>query len=336
MSDDQMVPQDSDEVSIQVVEDMSVLGDLTRAEVDMQVATAQKYPRSIQRVKEQMYTLATLDQETAQSMYYILPRGKKKIEGPSVRLAEIVAQCWGNCRAEGRIVDEGRKFVTGQGVAWDLEKNWAVRVEVRRRITDKKGKRYNDDMVQVTGNAAVSIALRNAILRMVPAALWRQAFKGALRTAIGEQDTLESIRERWVNYFIEAGVDAEDIYRTLGVQGMEDIGATQVRVLIGVKNAIEEGDTDLETAFADRGPTGPSEAARDLNAEIKKSEEEIPPEVQEAWRRAQRVAEKLADRGHLHIIESEEIDRLRAAHDLEGLIQIHEKLRKRLEEISDE
>ena len=50
--------------------------------------------------------MATIDAEVAGSCFYKLSRGGKTIEGPSVRLAEIVASAWGNLKFGARIIDE--------------------------------------------------------------------------------------------------------------------------------------------------------------------------------------------------------------------------------------
>src|SRR5678816_4803120 len=99
-------------------------------------------------------------------MFYSLPRGGRNIVGPSVRFAEVVASSWGNIRSGARIIDIDDKFITAQGQCFDLEKNICVQVEVKRRITKKDGKRYDDDMIGVTGNAACSISLRNAVFKV--------------------------------------------------------------------------------------------------------------------------------------------------------------------------
>ena len=48
---------------------------LVRAEIDMQVATARQYPRSINAAINNILTLATLDEETATECIYALKRG---------------------------------------------------------------------------------------------------------------------------------------------------------------------------------------------------------------------------------------------------------------------
>src|SRR5580692_8587501 len=149
----------------------SNIGAIVRAEIDTQIATAKAYPRSVALFKKKALGLATEDQDTAESCFYAVPRGGKKIEGPSIRLAEIVGYSWGNLNYGSRIIADDGKMVTAQGVCHDLESNVRASVEINRRVTNKQGKRYNDDLVILTSNAAAAIALRNAIFKVVPFAL---------------------------------------------------------------------------------------------------------------------------------------------------------------------
>lgn len=151
------------------------IGAIERAQVDMQITTARKFPRELSKVKARMLSFATLDEETAASCFYTLPARKggndKPIQGPSVRMAEIALASYQHVKAGSRIVGDDGKFITAQAVVHDLENNVAVSIEVRRRVTTKEGRRFGDDMIAVTGNAACSIALRNAVFRVVPRAL---------------------------------------------------------------------------------------------------------------------------------------------------------------------
>jgi hypothetical protein len=139
---------------------------MQKAEIDQQISTAKAYPRVISRIVGNILSLATLDEETAKECIYALPRANKAIKGPSIRLAEIIASQWGNCRQAARVVhvDRFEKYVEAEGVFHDLESNSATTQRVRRRISDKNNKLLTEDMIIVTGNAACSIAKRNAIL----------------------------------------------------------------------------------------------------------------------------------------------------------------------------
>ena len=147
----------------QMVAEEGLVSAISRSEIDQQIATARRYPRSIKRFRDEALQMVTLSESVAEQCIYALPRDGKTIEGPSARFAEVVASAWGNCRAGARVINDAGEFVTAQGVFHDLERNVAITYEVQRRITDKHGKRYKADMIGVTANAACSIALRNAI-----------------------------------------------------------------------------------------------------------------------------------------------------------------------------
>src|SRR5262249_35250676 len=155
--------------------------------------------------------MATLDEETAASMFYTLPRAGKKIQGPSIRMAEVVGTCYGNLRYGARIVSTDESFITAQGACHDLEKNIAITYEVRRRITNKKGERYNDDMIQTTGNAAMSIALREAIFRVVPRSLFNNIYEQSKLASIGKAKTMSEQRHAAFDWLKKAGATEPQI-----------------------------------------------------------------------------------------------------------------------------
>lgn len=239
------------------------------AMVDVQVATAKKYPRSVARFRKEAEALATLDEETAGECMYALPRAGKTIEGPSARFAEILLYSWGNSRAEAQVIEEGKTHVKAQGTFYDLERNVAVRKIVARRITDRQGRRFNDDMVGTTGNAACSIALRNAVFAGVPKAIWKQIYQKARQASIGKAGTLTQSRQKLMDHFAKMGVTAEKVYAFLGVQGIEDIGEDQVITMRGVANAIRDGEATVEDTFSPRVVNGgASSGTPDLNSRL--------------------------------------------------------------------
>jgi len=248
----------------------SALTAQTRAEFDIQITTAKAYPRSITEFKAAVLDLATLDEDTAASMFYALPRGNKTIEGPSVRLAEIVASTYGNLRAGARVVAIDDKFVTAEGVAFDLENNFSVQHETKRRITDRSGRRYNDDMIQTASNAACAIAMRQAIFKVVPKAYYDPAYRKAREVAVGNQVTLVNRRAKMLEHFAKLGISERQICDKVQKEGIDDIGASELGDLIGLATAIRDGDTSIDDAFrapVDATPKQPSGGvtAEDLN-----------------------------------------------------------------------
>lgn len=227
---------------------------IQRAEIDVQITTAKRYPRQLTQVKQSMLSFATLDQETAESCFYTLPRGGKNIQGPSVRLAEIALSCYGNIRAGSRVihavVDGPNPHVVIQSVCHDLEKNIAVTIEKRRRITKKKSKDFIDeDDINLAANAGAAIAFRDAVFKVVPLALVKPVYEQAKRVAIGDAKTLVDRRARMVETFGKMGVSKEMILNRLEKKSLEEVDLSDMETLIGLHTAIRDGDTTIDESF---------------------------------------------------------------------------------------
>lgn len=233
------------------VKQADMLAAINRSEVDMQIATAKQYPRDIQQALNRIQTLATLDEETAGDCFYTLRRGNggQVIEGLSVRFAEIIAGAWGNLRAQARIIGNDGRTITAQGVCHDLETNFAVSVEVKRRITDKNGKTYNEDMQVMTGNAACAIAFRNAVLKVVPKSVTKRIIEQVKQVALGKAMDLETSRTKMIAYFGKLGVNQAALFSYLGVKRVEDVDAQMIFELRGLANALKEGTTTIAETF---------------------------------------------------------------------------------------
>lgn len=226
-----------------------------KANVDIQVTTAKRFPRDISRIKNNSVALVTMDRDTAQSCSYALPRGGKPITGPSVHLARILAQQYGNIRAEARVVEITDKQIVSRGTAWDLENNYAVAYEVRRSISNKFGKRFNDDMITVTGNAANAIAYRNAVLSIIPKGLIDIAYNAAQKLITGDltdEDKLIARRKKAIDYFnSEYAISEDEIIKLLGKQTINQIKASDMATLIGMQQSLTDGDTTVEDLLKD-------------------------------------------------------------------------------------
>lgn len=226
------------------------LDSFDKANVDAQVSTAKRYPRNISRAVDNSIALATLDNETAQSMGYALPRGGKPITGPSVHLAKLVVSNWGNMRTEAKVVSVTDKEVISRGTAWDLENNVASAFEVRRKITGKDGRRFNEDMITVTGNAANSIAYRNAVFAVVPKGIVDKIYKAAQKQITGDlsdEDKLIKRRANAIKFFNdEYAITEDEVLKLCGKQTVKQIKADEIALLIGIMQSLKDGDTTVD------------------------------------------------------------------------------------------
>lgn len=233
--------------------DAGLVSVISRAEIDQQIATAHKYPRSITKFRKAVTEMVTISEAVAEECIYSLPRDGKTIVGPSARFAEIVFSAWGNSRSGARVVNESGDFIVAQGVYHDLERNTAITYEVQRRIVDKHGRKFKTDMIGVTGNAACSISLRNAILKGIPKAFWSEMFERAKEVVRGDFETLPNRRTKAFARLVTFGVTQEQIFATLGCNGEQDIGLDHLVTLKGLITALKEGDTTVEQAFGRGG-----------------------------------------------------------------------------------
>lgn len=236
------------------VKQAEMLQAINRAEVDIQIATAKQYPRDINASLNKIATYAMMDKETAEDCFYVLRRqdangNSSVIEGLSVRMAEIIAGAWGNLRVQTRIIGNDGRMITAQAICHDLETNFAVSKEVKRRITAKSGKTYSEDMQVVTGNAAASIAFRNAVLAVIPKAITKRVINEVKQVALGQAIDVETARKNCLANFAKAGVNESMICQYLGIKSIAEIDKERLFELRATWNAIREGTTTVQETF---------------------------------------------------------------------------------------
>lgn len=238
------------------VSSSEMLEAINRSEIDMQIMTAQRIPRNIEKCKENMISLAAMDDTVAYNCFYHLERKDKDgnvvvIEGPSVRFAEIIAACWKNLRVAARIIGNDGKTITAQGVCHDLESNVAISTEVKRSIMTSKGYTYSQDMQVVVGNAASSIALRNAICKVVPQVLIKNVVEEVQSKALEhiKQMGIEESWKQWVAFMQGQFKVSESMMLEYLNKQRGDLNAQDVQKIVGVYNAIKEGTTTVEETF---------------------------------------------------------------------------------------
>lgn len=260
-----------EEVSI-VRPDSAALEALTKSEVSMQLDAAHRWPRNTRGFIEEASALACYSRDTAEACTYTLFRKErdektgtwvdKPITGPGVRLAEMCAPTWGNLHVASRIIEEGARTVTAQSIAWDLEKNLRLGVEVQRGIVTKKGDRYGDDMIRVTMMAAMSIAFRNAVFRVIPRALVNAVWEETKAFAAGDEKDLPDRRDRAVAWFTaKRGLPMERLLARMGVAKVEDLTREHVDILSGLCTSLKQNLTTMDEAFPPVQAVPPQQAA---------------------------------------------------------------------------
>lgn len=223
-----------------------------KAAIDIQISTAKAYPRNIRRATDNALAIVTMDPAIAQTCTYSVPRGGKKVSGPSVHLAKIIAQVWGNMRIDAKVVDIDHVRITSEAVCWDLESNLAIKAQIKRSISGKTG-RFSEDMITVTGNAANSIALRNAVLSVIPKGIVDKVYNAAKQTITGDISDKNKLIAKRVEIFNSLrdafGVSDKEILASIGKAAIDFVAGDDLVTLVGIGQAIRDGDTTVEQAF---------------------------------------------------------------------------------------
>jgi hypothetical protein len=199
-----------------------------------------------------------------------------------VRFAELALNCWGNIIAEAAVIGEDDRYTYASGWCRDLENNIAIKLTKKRRITNSQGIRFNDDMIAVTANAAVAIALRDSILKIIPRVLYMPAYDAVRQVAIGKADKFSSRRLAVFERLNKLGIDNERIFSALSAEygtplkSINDITPEHLEELIGLGTAIKEGDKNLDDVFPPVQGVGQTNLSDDNPKEEKKAEPKTP------------------------------------------------------------
>jgi hypothetical protein len=237
--------------------DMSVIEAQNRGEVDIQISTANKYPRSLTKSLNNCIVAVTMDIEMAKSCKYSIKRAGKTITGPSIHLAKLIASQYKNLRISCRITRNDGKNIYSEGVCFDLENNVAFRVEIPRKITDKEGRPFSEDMQTVTANAANSISMRNAIFATIPRFFIDRVLSEIDKCIDGKlSDKAFFLQERariFATLKTKYGVSEERVLLACGQNTLEAIDKENIRFLIQLLQSLTDGDTTINESFPVNG-----------------------------------------------------------------------------------
>lgn len=227
------------------------------ATLDTSVVTARAFPRDVGAVLGVIKSLACSNADVAGGMSYVLDRQGKKVIGASIRLAEIVAVCWGNLSVTSDVkpIGPNDEFVIATATVRDLQTNASTTVSVPRSImtSPKNGapKRYSTDMIATTSAAAQSIARRNAILSVVPRVFIEQIRQDAAKVARGEAKSLEEQRTKILERMkVVTGImDEKRILAAIGRTSIVEVTEDDLTAWIAMGQSIKAGEHPVEHYF---------------------------------------------------------------------------------------
>ncbi len=201
----------------------------------------------------------------AKAAVYELPRGREKIRGPSVRLAEAAMRALGNVAVESVVVAETDDMRTVRVTVTDIETNMSISLDTVVRLTAERRKlregqdpidtRINSEgkpvyLVRVSDSeqmqqqaSAVSKAMRSAIFRLLPGGLLDEAMQICADVARkGAEDATEVERKKMVDAWASIGVEPHELADYLG-HPLAQSSATELDAMERLFVAIREGET---------------------------------------------------------------------------------------------
>jgi hypothetical protein len=238
---------------------------IQRAEVDIAITTAKRYPRDIARSIKTCRELALRNEQIAGRCNFAVPRAGKKVIGPSVHFARIVAYSWGNASALSRVVGCDHDNAHIQGVFHDLQTNLRIGVEMDWPVQpphDPTPERWKDQMT-LAKRAGAAVGLRVAIFNVIPMVLFNGIADEAKVVAAGDAKTFEERRNAAIAECKKLGVTQGMIYRALERNGIEAITTDDLIYLHGLLTSIADNTMTVFEAF------GPPEKAA-VKAEVPK------------------------------------------------------------------
>lgn len=254
---------------------------LEKSQLEHQIDIARKYPRNWDKMVAEVEKRATRTKEVAEECFYSLPRGGKKIDGPGIRFAELILASYDNIRIGTRVVELTEKTIVGEAIIYDLQSNKQFNVREEKSIwSTKDNKRYSQDMIVVTGKAAIAIAKRNCIFASVPFVEFESVLKkvklistGAANPTSEPTKPIKPIEERRtaaLAYFKTLGVGEDRVLWTLKLTVVDDIGEDALVELAGIRTSIKEQTIKIVDAFPPTPKEENKEKADNITNELKK------------------------------------------------------------------
>jgi hypothetical protein len=260
------------------------------AEVQAAMMIARMNPRDPVAAMDRILNACTRP-TLADAAVYQYSRGGSDVSGPSIRLAEAMAQQWGNIKTSVRELDQANGASTVQTVAWDLETGYQcdkVFQVPHLRHTKRGVTRLEDprDIYELIANQGAR-RLRSCILAVIPGDVTEAAVAQCEATMKAKADTSPEAMLKMVDAFAAYGVTREQIEKRIQ-RRLDAIQPAQVVSLKKVYASMRDGMSAAADWFDPIEPPpgsegAPASATEKLKAAVKqRSTKNAAPAAREA------------------------------------------------------
>lgn len=246
-------------------------------EVKGQIFMAKQFPRNTFESERRILD-ACRRKGLAEAAVYQYPRGGQKVSGPSIRLAEVLAQNWGNLAFGVKELERRPGESTAMSYCWDLETN--VRREMVFSVKHVRGTKQGNkvltderDIYELVANNGAR-RLRACILSVIPGDVTEAAVKECESTLAGQNEgSLKDTISKMLNYFKETyKVTQEQIELYLGYN-VNAFTQTDIVQLKKVATSLNDGMSVVEDYFPKETNKKPD--TKSLEADFAKSEAKV-------------------------------------------------------------
>lgn len=179
-------------------------------EVQASLVIAKNFPRD-QSTAFKNIMIACKRKKLAEDAMYVYPRGNTTVTGPSIRLAEAIAQNWGNIDYGIRELSQADGVSEVEAYCWDMQTNTRSRkiFHVKHfRHTKQGGYALTDprDIYEMVANQGAR-RLRSCILAVIPGDVVDAAIEQCEKTLAGSNgEPLEDLIRKMILGFVEFGI----------------------------------------------------------------------------------------------------------------------------------
>lgn len=213
------------------------------SEVQGAIVLAKKFPRNQIEALDRIIT-ACQRPALAEQAVYEYARGGSAISGPSIRLAEAIAQNWGNIQFGIKELEQRNGESTVEAFCWDMETNTrqVKTFQVKHERHTKKGKYALEDARDIYEMVANQGArrLRACILGIIPGDVIDAAVSQCEQTLKAKADTSVDALKKLVEAFAAFKVTKEQIEKRIQ-RRLDTITAAQLVQLRKIYNSLKDG-----------------------------------------------------------------------------------------------
>lgn len=214
------------------------------AEVQAAMVIARMNPRDPIAAMDRILNACTRP-TLAEAALYSYARGGTDITGPSIRLAEAMAQAWGNMQFGIRELDQSGGESTVQAFAWDVETNTRREVTFQvphvRYSRSSGAKKLQDprDIYEVVANQGAR-RLRACILAVIPGDVTEAAVTQCETTLQTTANVSPETNQKMLALFAKLGVTKEQIEKRIQ-RRIEAIQPAQAVALKKIYTSLRDG-----------------------------------------------------------------------------------------------